>query len=119
MTTTARQIRLRPSHTRTVSRCAGIICSGITAPRPGFSIFPAAWRSSVRSSSAYEGSPAGIAEWCTAGSVNEPIEPKDGRPDGLRTAVFLEMFGPDYLDLAHRTRHARAGCAPHGAAQPP
>jgi len=51
--------------------------------------------------------------------VNEPIEPKDGRPDGLRTAVFLEMFGPDYLDLAHRTRHARAGCAPHGAAQPP
>jgi endo-1,4-beta-xylanase len=35
--------------------------------------------------------------------VNEPIEPKDGRPDGLRTAVFLEMFGPDYLDLAYRT----------------
>src|SRR5437868_2875084 len=31
--------------------------------------------------------------------VNEPIEPKDGRPDGLRTGVFLEMFGPDYLDL--------------------
>jgi endo-1,4-beta-xylanase len=35
--------------------------------------------------------------------VNEPIEPKDGRPDGLRTGVFLEMYGPDYLDLAHRT----------------
>jgi endo-1,4-beta-xylanase len=35
--------------------------------------------------------------------VNEPIEPKDGRPDGLRTGVFLEMFGPDYLDLAYRT----------------
>ena len=35
--------------------------------------------------------------------VNEPIEPKDGRPDGLRTEVFLEMFGPDYLDLAYRT----------------
>jgi endo-1,4-beta-xylanase len=37
--------------------------------------------------------------------VNEPIEPKDGRPDGLRTGVFLEMFGPDYLDLAYRTAH--------------
>jgi endo-1,4-beta-xylanase len=35
--------------------------------------------------------------------VNEPIEPKDGRPDGLRTGVFLEMAGPDYLDLAYRT----------------
>src|SRR5260370_33582898 len=35
--------------------------------------------------------------------VNEPIEPKDGRPGGLRPGVFLEMFGPDYLDLAYRT----------------
>jgi endo-1,4-beta-xylanase len=35
--------------------------------------------------------------------VNEPIEPKDGRPDSLRTGVFLEMYGPDYLDLAYRT----------------
>lgn len=35
--------------------------------------------------------------------VNEPIEPKDGRPDGLRTAVFLEMMGPEYLDLAYHT----------------
>jgi endo-1,4-beta-xylanase len=35
--------------------------------------------------------------------VNEPIEPKDGRPDGLRTGVFLEMMGPDYLDLAYHT----------------
>jgi endo-1,4-beta-xylanase len=34
--------------------------------------------------------------------VNEPIEPKDGRPDGLRTGVFLETLGPEYLDLAHR-----------------
>lgn len=33
--------------------------------------------------------------------VNEPIEPKDGRPDGLRTAVFLDKIGPDYIDLAH------------------
>ena len=35
--------------------------------------------------------------------VNEPIEPKDGRPDGLRTAVFLETLGAEYLDLAYRT----------------
>jgi endo-1,4-beta-xylanase len=35
--------------------------------------------------------------------VNEPIEPKDGRPDGLRTKVFLETLGPDYLDLAYHT----------------
>jgi endo-1,4-beta-xylanase len=34
--------------------------------------------------------------------VNEPIEPKDGRPDGLRTAVFVETLGPEYLDLAYR-----------------
>jgi endo-1,4-beta-xylanase len=34
--------------------------------------------------------------------VNEPIEPKDGRLDGLRTAVFLEALGPGYLDLAYR-----------------
>jgi len=35
--------------------------------------------------------------------VNEPIEPKDGREDGLRTAVFLETLGPEYLDLAYHT----------------
>jgi endo-1,4-beta-xylanase len=35
--------------------------------------------------------------------VNEPIEPKDGRPDGLRKAVFLDALGPEYLDLAYRT----------------
>jgi endo-1,4-beta-xylanase len=34
--------------------------------------------------------------------VNEPLEPKDGRPDGLRKAVFLEALGPGYLDLAYR-----------------
>jgi len=34
--------------------------------------------------------------------VNEPIEPKDGRSDGLRTGVFLETLGPEYLDLAYR-----------------
>jgi len=35
--------------------------------------------------------------------VNEPIEPTDGRPDGLRTAVFLETLGPEYIDLAYHT----------------
>ena len=35
--------------------------------------------------------------------VNEPIEPKDGRTDGLRRAVFLDALGPEYLDLAYRT----------------
>jgi endo-1,4-beta-xylanase len=35
--------------------------------------------------------------------VNEPIEPKDGRPDGLRREVFLETLGPEYLDLAYHT----------------
>jgi endo-1,4-beta-xylanase len=35
--------------------------------------------------------------------VNEPIEPTDGRPDGLRAAVFLETLGPEYLDLAYHT----------------
>src|SRR5262249_23143580 len=34
--------------------------------------------------------------------VNEPIEPKDGRSDGLRNGVFLETLGPDYLDLVYR-----------------
>jgi endo-1,4-beta-xylanase len=34
--------------------------------------------------------------------VNEPIEPKDGRADGLRKAVFLETLGPGYLDLVYR-----------------
>jgi endo-1,4-beta-xylanase len=34
--------------------------------------------------------------------VNEPIEPKDGRSDGLRAGVFLETLGPEYLDLAYR-----------------
>ena len=35
--------------------------------------------------------------------VNEPIEPQNRRPDGLRTAVFLDKMGPDYIDLAHHT----------------
>ena len=35
--------------------------------------------------------------------VNEPIEPANGRPDGLRTAVLLDKMGPDYIHLAHCT----------------
>jgi endo-1,4-beta-xylanase len=35
--------------------------------------------------------------------VNEPIEPKNGRPDGLRNAIFLGKMGADYIDLAYRT----------------
>ncbi len=35
--------------------------------------------------------------------VNEAIEPKDGRPDGLRKTPWLELIGPEYLDLAFRT----------------
>ena len=35
--------------------------------------------------------------------VNEPIEPRDGRTDGLRKAVFVDAIGPEYLDLAYRT----------------
>jgi len=35
--------------------------------------------------------------------VNEPIEPKDGRSDGLRNGVFLEKLGADYIDLAFQT----------------
>jgi endo-1,4-beta-xylanase len=35
--------------------------------------------------------------------VNEAIEPNDGRPDGLRKSPWLELIGPEYLDLAFRT----------------
>jgi endo-1,4-beta-xylanase len=37
--------------------------------------------------------------------LNEVIEPRDGRPDGLRAGPYLNAFGPNYvrraLDLAH------------------
>ncbi|HEY0299720.1 MAG TPA: endo-1,4-beta-xylanase, partial [Rhizomicrobium sp.] len=32
--------------------------------------------------------------------VNEAIEPKDGRADGLRETLWLKKFGPDYIDRA-------------------
>lgn len=34
--------------------------------------------------------------------VNEPLDPANGRSDGLREAVFLKQIGPGYLDLAFR-----------------
>jgi endo-1,4-beta-xylanase len=34
--------------------------------------------------------------------VNEAIEPKDGRSDGLRNSPWLTMLGPEYIDLAFR-----------------
>jgi endo-1,4-beta-xylanase len=35
--------------------------------------------------------------------VNEVVEPADGRPDGLRKSPWLELIGPDYIELAFRT----------------
>ena len=35
--------------------------------------------------------------------VNEAVLPKDGRPDGLRKSPWMELLGPDYLDIAFRT----------------
>jgi endo-1,4-beta-xylanase len=34
--------------------------------------------------------------------VNEAVEPGDGRPDGLRKSPWLELIGPDYIELAFR-----------------
>lgn len=39
--------------------------------------------------------------------VNEAVDTQSGRPDALRKTLWLELIGPDYLDLAYRTaRHA-------------
>jgi endo-1,4-beta-xylanase len=35
--------------------------------------------------------------------VNEAIDVKDGRPDGLRNSVWLRLIGEDYLEVAFRT----------------
>lgn len=35
--------------------------------------------------------------------VNEAIQVKDGRPDGLRKSPWLELLGPKYMDIAFRT----------------
>jgi endo-1,4-beta-xylanase len=38
--------------------------------------------------------------------VNEAINPPDGLPDGLRKTMWLDLIGPDYLELAYRTAAA-------------
>lgn len=38
--------------------------------------------------------------------VNEAIDVKDGRPDGLRNSPWLQLIGPSYIDLAFRTARA-------------
>lgn len=38
--------------------------------------------------------------------VNEAIKLEDGRPDGLRRTAFLELIGPDYLDIAFHAARA-------------
>ena len=38
--------------------------------------------------------------------VNEAIYPSDGRPDGLRRTLWLDLIGPDYLEMAFRTAAA-------------
>ncbi|MGB8260415.1 MAG: endo-1,4-beta-xylanase [Terracidiphilus sp.] len=35
--------------------------------------------------------------------VNEAVEPADGRADGLRKSPWLEVMGPEYIELAFRT----------------
>ena len=35
--------------------------------------------------------------------VNEAVEIKDGRPDGLRTSLWLQLIGEDYIETAFRT----------------
>jgi len=35
--------------------------------------------------------------------VNEGVNPKDGRADGLRNSPWLELVGPDYIEVAFQT----------------
>lgn len=35
--------------------------------------------------------------------VNEAVDPKSGRADGLRDSPWLELIGPDYIETAFRT----------------
>jgi endo-1,4-beta-xylanase len=35
--------------------------------------------------------------------VNEAVNPPDGRADNLRNSPWLQLIGPDYLELAYRT----------------
>ena len=38
--------------------------------------------------------------------VNEAVHPSDGLPDGLRKTLWLDLIGPDYLELAFRAAAA-------------
>jgi endo-1,4-beta-xylanase len=38
--------------------------------------------------------------------VNEVMNPKDGRPDGLRNTPWLKFLGPDYIEMAFRAAAA-------------
>lgn len=40
--------------------------------------------------------------------LNEAVEPKDRRPDVLRESLFLNAFGPDYVDRAFRVAREAA-----------
>jgi len=35
--------------------------------------------------------------------VNEAVEPADARPDGLRKSPWLDLIGPEYIELAFQT----------------
>jgi endo-1,4-beta-xylanase len=55
------------------------------------------YRDHVRSMIAHFGDK--VSSWDV---VNEAIEPKDGRDDGLRDSDFLKAFGPDHIAEAFR-----------------
>ncbi len=38
--------------------------------------------------------------------VNEAVNPSDGRADGLRSSPWLELVGPDYIEIAFQTAAA-------------
>ena len=38
--------------------------------------------------------------------VNEAVEPRDGRPDGLRHSPWLALLGPGYIEMAFRAARA-------------
>lgn len=51
--------------------------------------------------------------------VNEAVHPPDGREDGLRKTPWLELLGPEYLEIAYTTAaeadaHALAGYNDYG-----